>query len=212
MLEKDYKLYVFDLDGTLIDTRVDIFMAIKEVLLDTGMNDATEEEIVASIGGGARKAVERLTGFSGEKLDYCEQLFHKKYEVLCSDNTIVYEGGEDLVKRLKSEGKKLAVMTMKARIPTVKILEHHGLLSLFDEVITFDDVEKRKPDPESFFKLLDKYGFESRDALMIGDTTTDIKYAKNAGADVCVVNYGYGINEDLRELLPEYEINSLKEL
>ena len=212
MLKKDYKLYVFDLDGTLVDTRTDIALTIKEVLHAAGMDDVTEEKMKASIGGGARKAVEQLTGFSGDRLDSYEQIFNEKYDELCSNNTVVYEGGTELVKRLKSEGKILAVITMKSRVPTIKILEHHGLLSLFDDVVTFDDVERRKPDPDSFYQLLKKHGLEADDALMIGDTTTDIMYAKNAGVDSCVVMYGYGVNEDLLGLSPEYVINSLKEL
>ena len=212
MLTKDYKLYAFDLDGTLVDTRTDIALSMKAVMNDAGLMDATDDEIRAAIGGGAKKAVQRLTGFEGDKLDYYVGVFEKKYEELCSENTTVYEGGEELIKRLKNEGKLLAIITMKARVPTQRILKRHGLFELFGDVIAFDDVEKRKPDPESFFKLLDKHGLKSSDALMIGDTTTDINYAKNAGADACAVKFGYGQNEDLEGLNPEYVINSLKEL
>ena len=212
MLKKDYKLYAFDFDGTLVDTREDIALSMREVMKEAGLNDATDEEIRASIGGGARKAVQRLTGFDGKDLDHYVGVFEMKYEELCNENTTIYEGGEDLIKRLKSEGKLLAVITMKARKPTHKILKRHGLFELFDDVIAFDDVEKRKPDPESFFKLLAKHALKSSEALMVGDTTTDIKYAKNAGVDACVVTYGYGQNEDLKGLDPEYFINSLKEL
>ncbi len=212
MLKKDYKLFAFDLDGTLIDTRTDIALSMKEVMKDAGLTDATDDDIRASIGGGAKKAVQRLTGFEGEKLEYYVGIFEKKYDELCSENTTVYEGGDELIKRLKSEGKLLAVITMKARVPTHKILKWHGLFELFDDVIAFDDVEKRKPDPESFFKLLEKHGINNGDALMIGDTTTDINYAKNAGVDVCAAKYGYGQSEDLEGLSPEYVINSLKEL
>ncbi len=212
MLTKDYRLYAFDLDGTLVDTRTDIALSMKEVMKLAGLSVATDEEVRASIGGGAKKAVQRLTGFEGEDLDYYVGVFEKKYEELCSENTTIYEGGEDLIRRLKSEGKLLAVITMKARVPTHKILKRHGLFDLFNDVIAFDDVKKRKPDPESFFKLLDKHNLKSADAIMIGDTTTDINYAKNAGVDVCAVKYGYGQNEDLEGLNPEYVVDSLKKI
>lgn len=212
MLKKDYKLLVFDLDGTLADTRVDIALTLRAMLMHAGLEDVDEKTVKASIGGGARNAVHKLTGFEGESLDSYEQLFYSKYNEMCADNTTIYEGGEKLIKRLKNEGKILALVTMKARVPTLKILEHHGLLTMFNDVISFEDVEKRKPDPSSFYWLLDKYGIKAEDALMVGDTTTDMRYAKNAGVDVVAAKYGYGITSDILEFNPDYEIDSLKEL
>lgn len=211
MLKKDYKLYAFDLDGTLVDTRVDIALTLRAILLDAGLEDVDDTTLKAAIGGGARNAVNKLTGFEDERLDYYTQMFVDKYDVMCADNTTVYEGGMALLKRLKSEGKLLAVITMKARVPTVKILEAHGM-DMLDDVIAFDDVEKRKPDPDSFFKLLKKHGVKPSEALMIGDTTTDMKYAKNAGVDVVAAKFGYGVTSELLDLSPEYEIDSLTEL
>jgi HAD superfamily hydrolase (TIGR01509 family) len=135
-----------------------------------------------------------------------------KYDEMCADNTSLYDGGEELIRRLKDEGKLLALITMKARVPTVKILRKHGIEVLFDDVIAFNDVEKRKPDPDSFFKLLDKHGLKPEDAVMIGDTTTDMKYAKNAGVDAVAAAFGYGVTQELLDLSPEYAIGSLKEL
>lgn len=211
-MSKDYKLYAFDLDGTLVDTKVDIALTLRAILLDAGMEDVDMETLQAAIGGGARKAVNKLTNLTGERLDYYTQMFTDKYDEMCADNTSVYEGGEELIGRLKDEGKLLAVITMKARIPTAKIMQKHGFDVLFDDVIAFDDVEMRKPDPDSFFKLLKKHGIDPSEAVMIGDTTNDIKYAKNAGVDAVAVTFGYGVTQDLLDLSPEYTISSLKEL
>lgn len=212
MLKKDYKLIVFDLDGTLVDTRTDIALTFRELLLHAGLEEVDDKTIRAAIGGGARNAVIKLTGFEGERLDQYEQMFYTIYNEMCAVNTTVYDGGRELVERFKEQGKILAVVTMKVRIPTLKILEHHGLLSMFDDVISFEDVEKRKPDPSSYYWLLDKYRIKAEDALMVGDTTTDMRYAKNAGVDVVAAKYGYGITSDLLEFNPDYEIDSLEEL
>ena len=131
---------------------------------------------------------------------------------MCADHTIVYEGGEPLLCRLKAQGAKLAVVTMKFRAPTHSILRHHGIFDLLDEVLTFDDLEKRKPDPDSLFALMRKYVLKPEDVLVIGDTVTDLKYAQNAGVDACAVKYGYGEVGDLKALQPRYMVKSLLDI
>ena len=136
--------------------------------------------------------------------------FMALYEAMCSDNTRVYDGGIALLERLRARNAMLALVTMKSKAPTYKILQKHGL-NMFDEVITFDDVERRKPDPDSLLRILDKYSILKEDALMIGDTVTDMCYAKAAGIDVCAMLYGYGITNDVLAENPEYALSSFLE-
>jgi phosphoglycolate phosphatase len=143
---RTYKLYIFDLDGTLVDTRLDIARALQKTLQDAGLPVPNLDEVSRAIGGGAKNAVSMLTGLMGEELQPHLERFTKDYEQMCADNTTVYEGGEALLRRLKDEGAYLALVTMKFKVPTLKILDAHGL-DMFDAVLTFDDVKKRKPDP-----------------------------------------------------------------
>ncbi len=207
---RDYKLYIFDLDGTLVDTRPDIARALQKTLQDAGLPAPNLDEVARAIGGGAKNAVSMLTGLVGEELAPHLERFTKDYEEMCADNTCVYEGGEELLRRLKDDGAYLALVTMKFKAPTLKILDTHAL-DMFDAVLTFDDVEKRKPDPDSLFKLCGRFGVDVSDTLMIGDTVTDIKYAHAAGADSCAVEYGYGETADILALKPTYAIKSLLE-
>ncbi len=209
-VDKTYKLYVFDLDGTLVDTRTDIARALEKVLSGEGYDVPTREQVISVIGGGAENAVSKLTGLAGDALTPHLSKFMALYEAMCSDNTRVYEGGIGLLERLKAQRAVLALVTMKSKAPTYKIMQKHSL-NMFDEVITFDDVEKRKPDPESLNKILNKYGISKEDALMIGDTITDMRYAKAAGIDVCAMLYGYGITDDVLAENPEYALSSLLE-
>ncbi len=208
---RGYKLYIFDLDGTLVDTKPDIARALQKMLEEAGLPVPNLNEVARAIGGGAKNSVSMLTGFVGDDVLPHLARFSEDYEQMCCDNTCVYEGGEALLRRLKEEGAKLALVTMKYKVPTLKILDAHGL-DMFDAVLTFDDLSKRKPDPESLFMLCERFGVDAADVLMIGDTVTDIRYAQAAGADCCAVVYGYGETADLLALKPTYVVESLMDL
>ncbi len=208
---KNYKLYVFDLDGTLVDTKLDIARALQKALSDFGFETPSLDQVEKAIGGGAKNAVSKLTGLEGDALTPVLDAFVTAYEQMCSDNSVVYEGGESLLNRLKAEGARLALVTMKLKAPTLKILDAHGL-DMFDAIVTFDDTDKRKPDPQSLFALMREYGITPGQTLVIGDTVADIKYAHAAGADACAVDYGYGSTEEIQALSPRYMISSLTEL
>jgi len=210
--DKTYKLYVFDLDGTLVDTKLDIARAMQKALGDAGYPKPGLDEVERAIGGGARAAVFRLTGLEDDALAPLLDAFIEVYKEVCCDNTVVYEGAADLLKTLRAKGAKLAVVTMKPRFPSHKILKHHGLYDLFDAVVTFDDVEVRKPEPDSMWMLQKRFGISPEDTLMVGDSMTDLGYAKAAGVDACAVTHGYGVLEDMKASSPRYMISGFPEM
>ena len=122
-IDKTYKLYVFDLDGTLVDTRIDIARALEMALSDAGYDVPNREQVVSVIGGGSANAVRKLTGLDDDALKPLLKEFMAAYDDVCSDNTTVYEGAEDLLARLKAQGAVLTLVTMKSSIPTHKILK-----------------------------------------------------------------------------------------
>ena len=211
-LIKKYELYLFDLDGTLVDTKLDIALAMQKVMVEAGFEKPSLDDVEKAIGGGAKNAVNKLTGLEGDALTPLLDAFVVAYEEMCADHTEVYEGGKALLRRLKSEGAKLAVVSMKFREPTHKILKHHDIFELLDDVLAFDDLQKRKPDPDSLLALMRKYDLKPEEVLVIGDTVTDLKYAQNAGVDACAVEYGYGELKDLKALAPRYMVKSLIEV
>jgi phosphoglycolate phosphatase len=210
--DKKYKLYVFDLDGTLVDTKLDIARAMQKVLGDAGYPKPGLDEVERAIGGGARNALKKLTGAGDDVMTPMLSSFIAAYEEMCSDNTVVYDGAEELLKNLKAQGAKLAVVTMKVRGATHKILKHHGLFDLFDAILTFDDLEKRKPDPDSLYMLQKRFDVSPSDTLMVGDSMTDLDYAKAGGVDACGVTFGYGVTEDMKASAPRYMISEFSEV
>lgn len=207
---KKYKLYVFDLDGTLADTKDDLGRGFSEVVVSHGYKKPSEEEVIASVGRGIANAIGRLTGLKENvPAQYIDE-FTEIYDRICCDNVKLYEGARELLIRLKKEGARLALITMKPKIPAWKIIKYLEI-DIFGDVVTFEDTDKRKPDPDSLFKLLEKYGLQQCEALMVGDSSTDIQFAKAAGVDVCIMEYGYGNKEEMCALRPEYLLKSFSE-
>ena len=209
-IDKRYRLYVFDLDGTVADTREDIAFAFSEALEEAGCPKPDIAQVTAAIGGGAKKALLRLTGLEDEAAEPLLVRFLKIYDGICTDHVAAYPGVPALLARLAAQGAVLALVTMKAREPTHKILAALGL-NVFDEVIAYEDVERRKPDPESLLKLMEKYGIKPEDTLMVGDAPTDIRYAAAAGADACAMLKGYGDPSALLAEKPVYALDSLSQ-
>jgi phosphoglycolate phosphatase len=209
-IDRRYRLYVFDLDGTVADTREDLGRAFTSAMEEAGYPAPNMEQVTAAVGGGAMKALERLTGLKGEATEPMIARFLEIYSGICTEHTAPYPGVCELLARLAAQGAVLALVTMKAKVPTHKILSALGL-DVFDEVIAFEDVERRKPDPDSLLKLMDKYGVSPKDTLMVGDAATDMQYAAAAGADACAMLRGYGSPEALLAEKPKYALNSFLE-
>lgn len=203
-------MYIFDLDGTIVDTQTDIGRALANVVVGAGFKEPSQTEVVAAVGRGAKNAVQKLTGFEGDALESLAAVFIKKYDEICCDNVTMYPGAKELLLRLKRDGAVLALVTMKFKSAVHKILKALDI-EIFDTVITFEDAAKRKPDPESLFMLLDKYEVPKESALMVGDSVVDLKYAKAAGVEACIMRHGYGNAEEISAENPDYLLEDFSE-
>ncbi len=209
-INKTYKLYVFDLDGTVADTKVDIARALQAAVIAAGFEEPGLEKVVSAIGQGAQKAVQKLTGLNEKEVGPYVDIFMEKYDELCCDNVTLYPGIKELLYSLKTKGAYIALVTMKFKSAVHKILKSLDI-DIFDEVISFEDAQKRKPDPESLFVLMEKFSAAAKETLMIGDSITDLKYAKAAGVDACMHECGYGHLSELVPLEPEYMVRDFYE-
>lgn len=205
-INKTYRLYVFDLDGTLADTKEDIGRAMLQVIREAGLKEPDEAEVKSAIGGGAKKALQRLSGLEDDVIGPHLSKFMEVYEDMCCDNVTLYEGAGALLRGLKAQGAKLALVTMKFRSAVDKIIKALDI-DIFDVVVAFEDAKKRKPDPDTLLLLLRKFRLSPDMALMVGDSETDMAYAKAAGVDFCVMEHGYG---DMPKLAAEGPAYTLK--
>jgi phosphoglycolate phosphatase len=188
----DPQLIIFDLDGTLIDSRADLTAGINHMRNHYGLESLTVETVSEYVGDGVRKLVER--SLQGADVDVDEALALNKayYFSHATIHTTLYEGVETGLRELVSAGHTLALLTNKPGDPSRAILKHFGLDDCFAVTIGGGDVPNLKPEPDGIFRCLELTHGDSSNAWMVGDHHTDLAVAKNAGIRSALVSYGFG--------------------
>lgn len=197
------RLIVFDLDGTLIDSRADLASSVNAMLAEIGRPPLAEATVTDMVGEGARVLVGRALRAAGVDPAACPdalQRFLALYGGRLLDHTRPYEGVPEMLAALH-EGAPLAVLTNKPASPTLRILAGLGLDRFFAAVIGGDAPYPRKPDPGALLHLMDRFQAAPDETLLVGDSRIDLQTARNAGARVCLAAYGYGFRFDPAELV-----------
>ncbi len=214
------ELLVFDLDGTLVDSRKDIAVSVNHALGALHLTPITAEEIVAFVGRGVSNLIrsvleERgpkdMNPLEGKKLfKRAIALFREHYSEHLLDNTVLYPGVEEALKVLDRVSK--AVITNKPTDYSVKILEGLGIRQHFRAILGGDFGGTKKPAPDALHQLMQQFSVDPERTMIVGDSIMDIEAGKNAGARTCAVLYGFGKKEDLIPLNPDYILNKIIDL
>ena len=186
-------LIVFDLDGTLVDSRLDLAESTNEVLATYGAPALPVDRVAMMVGEGARKLVERALGAAGLDPAEPEALarFLEIYGRRLLGHTRPYEGIPDALARLGADH-PLAVLTNKPGALTRRLLDAFDLARHFRSVIGGDSEWGRKPDPAGLRALMREHGAEAGGTWLVGDSMIDVETARRAGTRMCVVLYGFG--------------------
>ena len=193
-----YKAVIFDLDGTLLDSLDDIVLYLNKTLSRYSLPTVSRAKAIGYIGNGARELVRLAIGDSNadrleEILNYYRTLYAN------SDNALarLYDGEEEALKRLKSAGIKIAILSNKPHGATVRANEIFFKRFAFDAVQGQAEGVPLKPDPQAVYTLLDTLGVSKQDCLFVGDGETDVLTAENAGLKCASVLWGYRTKEQL---------------
>ena len=186
-------LLVFDLDGTLIDSKLDLVHSVNAMRIMMNL-PAIGEEIVASyVGNGAPVLVRRALGKEASDADAQRALeyFLAYYHDHMLDNTRLYPGVREALDRMRAAGSKMAVLTNKPVRFSRDIVEGLGLSDHFFRVYGGNSFNEKKPHPIGLVKLLEETGAPRESTIMIGDSYVDVRTARAACVKACGVSYGF---------------------
>jgi len=204
-----FRVYLFDVDGTLVDSAVDICGAIQGVLASTSQNNVPFDFLKGYIGRHLTDLFEELfPNDTPEQIDALVIEYRRLYPLRNHGATKAYPGVAEVLAQL---GGRKSTATTKGTPTTRLVLERFGLLPYFDHVQGTDGFPA-KPNPDVIFKALEGLGASAEDCLFVGDSPADIEAAHRAGVKSCAVTYGYGKREELAQWQPDYWADQLAEL
>lgn len=191
------KCIIFDLDGTLIDSRRDLATATNMMREHYGLPPLSVDVVTSYIGNGAAKQAERaLKEYPEFDLDEATELLRKFYRENMLAETAFYPGVYEGLENLHSSGWAMAVVTNKPDEHTKAILKHLQVDRCFDFIIGGGSSFPLKPDPAAMNFILENSGSEAESSWMLGDNYTDLEAGKNAAMKTCFAAYGFGDPKD----------------
>lgn len=203
---ENIKLVVFDLDGTLVDSRLDLANSVNAMLKHYGKPELPCDVIASYIGDGAPMLVRRALGDPDDE-KFVEQAllyflgWYKEHKL---DNTYVYDGVkpalEAIARSANGTPRKMAVLTNKPVRPSQAIVDALGLAGFFAQIYGGNSFHTKKPDPHGALVLLDENGVRADEAVMIGDSDNDVLTARNAG--MYSIGLTYGLAPDSLKAVP----------
>lgn len=186
------QLLIFDLDGTLIDSRGDLTAGINYVRSQYGLGPLSVETVGGYIGDGMRRLVERSLQGADVDFETALETYKAYYDKHLTEYTTLYDGVAEGLARLVSAGHQLALLTNKPGDSSREIMKYFGLDGCFGTLLGGGDFEPLKPDPGGLLQCMESAGMDASCTWMIGDHCTDLAAAQNAGVQSAFVRYGFG--------------------
>ena len=207
-------LLIFDLDGTLIDSKLDLSHSVNAARKYMGLDPISHELVSTYVGNGAPVLIRRALGpdASDDRVAKALDYFIRYYAEHCLDNTSLYPGVKEALDRLRARhGVRMAVLTNKPVRISHHIINGIGCGDYFFRVYGGNSFDRKKPDPIGVEKLLSECGVPREAAVMVGDSAVDVRTARNANIRACGVTYGFQ-PETFAGEPPDFMVDDLVEL
>lgn len=212
------RMILIDLDGTLVDSVPDLAYCVDELMVRLERPPHGEAAVRNWVGNGVERLVRRaLTGtLDGEPsdadFDRAYPIFLELYAENTSKRSVLYPGVREGLDYLLTNGYPLGCVTNKAAQFTLPLLRDLGVLDAFGLVVSGDTLPEKKPHPAPLLHAATHFGVAPAEALMIGDSVSDVKAARAAGFRIICMSYGYNHGQDIRTAQPDAVIDSMAEL
>lgn len=211
-------LIMIDVDGTLVDSVPDLTYCVDETMKAMGRETWGEAKVRHWVGNGVPKLVERaLTGeLEGTPIkaefDQAYPIFLALYAKNTSVRSCLYDGVKEGLDYMQAQGYTLGCVTNKAAQFTLPLLKDLGIFDYFGLVVSGDTLAKKKPDPLPLLHSAEFFGVDPKNALMLGDSISDVKASRAAGFEIICLSYGYNHGNDIADSKPDLVIDSMAEL
>ena len=207
-MKNNFKVIIFDIDGTLIDTDELIINSYRALFKKFRPDYVlTKEEEISFLGP---TLASMFPKYFKEDFDTLLEVYRDFSHGTMKEYAYVYNHAEEVLRLLKEEGYKLAVVTSRFRSSVLSVLDEFDLTKYFEYIVALDDVEKPKPSPEGLNKCIEHFNVTKEECLYIGDNESDYKASKNAGVKCAMVAWAKGRNN--ASLDCEYLIDSYLDL
>lgn len=215
ILAHSFALYIFDLDGTLVDSLKDLACAVNRVLEVMGCPQLPEQQIHGYVGQGARWLLEeslKAAGTTSDRLEEARGHFLPIYSEQLTTHTHFFPQALETIDTLSKNGARVALCTNKPYELTEKLLKHLGAWERFEIILGGDSLPTKKPDPAPLVHIMQHCGVSADNTLMIGDSTFDIIAGKAAGTATCAVTFGNHDKNTLQDEHPDFMIEQLSQI
>lgn len=207
------ELLVFDLDGTLIDSKLDLALAVNATRGDVGLPPLANDTVFAYVGNGAPTLVRRALGdgFDDQQLQRSLQFFLDYYRAHMLENTHLYPGVREALEGIAATGVQMAVLTNKPVRFSRDLIRGLGVAHYFRTIYGGNSFSTKKPDPEGLNRVMAELRVSAQETMLVGDSAIDVQTARNAGAWACGVTYGFQ-PETFAATPPDFLLDNLGEL
>jgi len=205
------KYLVFDFDGTLADTTEGILKTTEATLERMGLPAAEPSVVQQAIGLPLRGSL-RAAGVPEERLEEGVDVYHEVFYQVAPKHITIYPGVHEGLELLAARGMRMGIATSRSEPSLVMLLREHGILDYFEVLGTVGCVERPKPAPDLVQWVLERFGADPSEAMVIGDTTYDIQMGSAAGCRTCAVSYGNHPVDKLLTASPGLIVDDLREL
>lgn len=210
------KAYIFDLDGTLVDSLGAIANCANSCLKEAGLKEQSVDEYRYFAGDGQYELIKRALVAAGDtELKNYESVmarYIEKFKDTCHIGCVAYEGMPQKLQELKNRGIKLAVLSNKAHLNTLKVIEEVYGTEIFDVVMGQKENVPKKPAPDGVYNILKELGVEPQECVYVGDTSVDMKTGKAAGLFTIGVTWGFRDRAELEEYKADKIVECVSEL